>query len=171
MVHLFLYNYVQKVQQHLWRTVQKSSHVNKYVMLNLWDTLEGRKKRKKQKARVIRLTGSWRKEIGWSKVKISWLAFTVTWCEECEREKRRKRWRNKERGHSAREDGEKRSEVLECEDWCSLEELREWEQVKEEKNREGKRKYTLRKRAVSEKKNRVFLYLSCISKYCNLYLI
>ena len=30
-----------------------------------------------------------------SKVKISWLAFIVTWCEECEREKRRKRWRNK----------------------------------------------------------------------------
>ena len=36
-------------------------------------TLEGRKKRKKKKARVIRLRKSWRKENGWSKVKISGL--------------------------------------------------------------------------------------------------
>ena len=56
-------------------------------------------------------------------------------------------------------------------DWCSLEELRKWEQAKEEKNREGKRKYTVRKRAMSEKKKWVFLYSSCISKCCNFYLI
>ena len=42
---------------------------------------------------------------------------------------------------------------------------------KRRENREGKRKYTMKKRAVSEKKKRVFLYLSCISKCCNIYLI
>ena len=69
------------------------------------------------------------------------------------------------------EEVKRRSEVPKCEDWCSLEELCEWEQAKEEKNREGKRKYTIRKRAVSEKKKKVFLYSSCISKCYNLYLI
>ena len=52
---------------------------------------------------------------------------------------------------------------------CSLEELREWEQAKEERKKESKRTYTVRKRAVSEK--RVFLHSNCISKCCNLYLI
>ena len=42
---------------------------------------------------------------------------------------------------------------------------------REEKNREGKRKYIVRKRAVSEKKKRGFLYLNCISKCHNIYLI
>ena len=39
---------------------------------------------------------------------------------------------------------------------CGLEELHEREQAKEEKNRESKRKYIVKKRAVSEKKKRVF---------------
>ena len=42
---------------------------------------------------------------------------------------------------------------------------------REEKNREGKRKYIVRKRAVSEKKKRGFLYSSCTCKCCNLYFI
>ena len=52
---------------------------------------------------------------------------------------------------------------------CSFEELLEWEQAKEERKKESKRTYTVRKRAVSEK--RVFLHSNCISKCCNLYLI
>ena len=63
---------------------------------------EGRKKRKKQKAGAIRLRESWGKEIGRSKSNISWI--DVIWCEECEREKRRRKrwWNKKERsfGHS-----------------------------------------------------------------------
>ena len=87
-------------------------------------------------------------------------------------EKRRKRWRNKRRGYSTIWRCEW-SEVLECEDWCSLEELHEWEQAKEkrkiERVRENCERYTVRKRAVSEKRKKVFLYSSCISKCCNLY--
>ena len=63
-----------------------------------------------------------------------------------------------------------KSEVPLCEDCCSLEEPREWEQVKEKKKK-VKRKYTVGKKVGNEKKKRVFLYLSYISKYCNLYLI
>ena len=133
-----------KVQQHLWRDVQKSSHINDYVMLNLWDMLEGRKKRKKQKARVILLRKSWRKEIGWNKVKISWLVFIVTWYEECEREKRRKIWRNKGSGIRPFEGGGEDVKPREKErspskwDWglkCSLVELHEWAQAKKKKRK------------------------------------
>ena len=35
-------------------------------------------------------------------VKKSWLVFIVTWCEECGRKKRRKRGRNKRKGHTAK---------------------------------------------------------------------
>ena len=129
----------------------------KYVMLNLWDMLEGRTKRKKQKARVIRQRESWRKETSWSKVKISWLAFIVTCYEECEREKRKKRWRNKRRGHSV---------IWRCEEkkwspkvWGLVQSWRTaWVRAsrREKKNRESERKYIGKKRAVSEKKNGVF---------------
>ena len=51
-------------------------------------------------------------------------------------------------------------------------ESKQKEKRKIERARENcERKYTMRKEAVSEKKKRVFLYSSCISKYCNLYLI
>ena len=56
-------------------------------------------------------------------------------------------------------------------DWgqCSLEELRDWEQAKEkrkiERVRENCERYTVRKRAINEKKKRVFSLLSCISKW------
>ena len=35
-------------------------------------------------------------------VKKSWLVFTVTWRKECERKKRRIRWRDKRKGHTAK---------------------------------------------------------------------
>ena len=126
-------------------------------MLNLWDTLEGRKKRKKQEARVSRPRESRRKKIGWSKVKISWLAFNVTWCEECEREKRMKRWRNKGRGQSAIwAEGRKEVKSQSVRTNAVLKNCVS-ESKREEKNRESERKYTLKKRAVSEKKESSFL--------------
>ena len=51
------------------------------------------RKREKKDAKAVR-PRSWRKRFCWSKVKSKWLAFIVTWYEECEREKRRKRWGN-----------------------------------------------------------------------------
>ena len=40
-------------------------------------------------------------------------------------------------GEDVKPEGKKREiPASETEDWCSLEELREWEQAKEEKNRE-----------------------------------
>ena len=49
---------------------------------------------------------SWRKRFWWKQSRTKWLVFIVTWCEECGRKKRRKRWRNKQRGHSAVKMGE-----------------------------------------------------------------
>ena len=59
------------------------------------------------------------------------------------------------------EEGKKKRSLCEL-DWgyCSLEELCEWEQAKEkrkiERVRENCERYTGRKRAMSEKKNKVF---------------
>ena len=47
--------------------------------------------------------------------------------------------------------------------WCSLEELRDWEQAKDkrkiERVRENFERYTVKKRAVSKKKKKVFSLL------------
>ena len=83
--------------------------------------------------------------------------------EECEREK--EGTDEEINGEDIRpfEGLKKRSEVPKCEDWWSLKELYEWEQAKEkrkiERVRENCERYIVRKRAVSEKKNRVFFFL------------
>ena len=103
-----------------------------------------------------------------------WLAFIVIWCEECGRKKIRKGERNKRErlfGHLKKS---KKREVPQVRLRTKVQSGRTaWVRAsqREEKNREGKRKYTVRKRAVSEKKKRDFFYSSCISKCCNLYLI
>ena len=116
--------------------------------------------------RLLNLRESWRKK---KLAEGKWIAFIVIWCHDCERKKRRKRWRNKRRGHSASEQKEKSQ-------WVRLRTMQSWRIVcvkaskREEKNIESKRK--LWEIHSEWKEKRVFfLCSSCISKCCNLYLI
>ena len=84
-----------------------------------------------------------------------WLAFIVIWCEECGRKKIGKGERNKRErlfGHLKKS---KKREVPQVRLRTKVQSGRTaWVRAsqREEKNREGKRKYTVRKRVVSEKK-------------------
>ena len=123
------------------------------------DTL---KKKEKKQAKAIRPMRAGERDFGWSKVKVKLLAFVVIWCEECGRKKRKEKVKEiKGKGHLGIWGREKRRSPSKWE-WgqCSLKELHEWEQVKEKRKIEGVRenceRYIVRKRAVSEKKNRFF---------------
>ena len=97
----------------------------------------------------------------------------MTWYEECETEKWRKRWRNKRRGIRSFEVGEEKKYRPKV--WGLVQFWRTaWVRTsrREKKNRESESKYTVKKRTMNEKKKRVFFfYSSCIFKCCNLYLI
>ena len=140
--------------------------------LGVLDTLR-RRTENKLRGWCIRPFGGW--ELKKEKQSQSmWLAFIVIWCEECGRKKIRKGERNKRErlfGHLKKS---KKREVPQVRLRTKVQSGRTaWVRAsqREEKNREGKRKYTARKRAVSEKKKRDFFYSSCIFKCCNLYLI
>ena len=89
-----------------------------------------------------------------TKVKTSLLALIATWCEECGRKKRRKRWRNKRRGHSPSEK-EEESQVSETEKSAVLENCvnKSKQKRREESKRKlweihGKRQWVKRKKRV-----------------------
>ena len=51
-IHFFLCNELQKSSNIYESDVQKSSHINEDVMLNLWDTLKEEKKKRMKKYKV-----------------------------------------------------------------------------------------------------------------------
>ena len=153
------------------------------MTLSVWDTLKEEEKLAEENTRTF---GQVKRRfefilfclISCTKVKACVLAFIVTWCEECGRKKRRKRWRNKRKGHSAiwwrRSDEWREVLVSETEDSAVLENcVSESKQKRREKYREQEKivRDTQWGREQWVKRKRELLYSSCISKCCNLYLI
>ena len=144
------------------RYIQKSS-----AWVGCW-TCWKRKEKNEAKARLIRSRQSWRKEIWLKQSQSKWLALIVIWWEEYERKKRRKGERNKRQrpfGHLDKEGKRVKSQSVSTK--CCLSESKQKENRKIERVREN----IQWKREQWVKRKREFLYLSCISTCCNLYLI
>ena len=156
--------------------------------MNMWrQTCENcGKQERKETSKAIRPMRAKERVFGWSKVKVSGLH--LLWLDvksvkgrkegemkkEIERPFGQWRWAEKVKSRGGEEVKPREKRSPSKWDWGLVQSWRiTWVRAskREEKNREGKRKYKMRKRVVSEKKNGVFLYSSFIYKCCNLYLI